>query len=235
VLVYDGVSGAEAVAPHEVFRRATGVDAHFVGEGRGPCVTQGRPGLLVADRTLAELPAPDVLVVPGGLGAHRVAEQPELRAWVAAAHRTSQWTAAVSTGSLLLGAAGVLDGVDATGHWLALDELAGHGATPVAERLVVRGRIATASGAASAHDLALAVLDRCCGPESPPRCGARSPRGATTTPGAGPSPGSAGGPTRAATWRRTRRRPSGAAAGAPAPDRAGARRRGQASSSSSSS
>lgn len=165
VLVYDGVSGAEAVAPHEVFRRAAGVDAYFVGEGRGPCVTQGRPGLLVADRTLAELPAPDVLVVPGGLGAHRVTDQPELRAWVAGAHRTSQWTAAVSTGSLLLGAAGVLDGVDATGHWLALDELAGHGATPVPERLVVRGRIATASGAASAHDLALAVLDRCCGPE----------------------------------------------------------------------
>ena len=165
MLVYDGVSGAEAVAPLEVFRRAAGVDAHLVGEGRGPCVTQGRPGLLVADRTLADLPGPDVLVVPGGLGAHRVAGHPELRAWVAAAHRTSQWTAAVSTGSLLLGAAGVLDGVDATGHWLALDELAGHGATPVAERLVVQGRIATASGAASAHDLALAVLDRCAGPE----------------------------------------------------------------------
>ena len=165
VLVYDGVSGAEAVAPYEVFRRADGVATHLVAERTGPCVTQGRPGLLVADRALADLPAPDVLIVPGGLGAHRVAEQPELRAWVATAHRTSQWTAAVSTGSLLLGAAGVLDGVDATGHWLALDDLAGHGATPVAERLVVRGRIATASGSASAHDLALVVLDRCCGPD----------------------------------------------------------------------
>src|SRR5690606_38384446 len=101
----------------------------------------------------------------GGLGAHRVAAQAALQAWVADAHRTSQCTAAVSTGSLLLGAAAVLDGVDATGHWLAPDELAGHGASPRAERLVVRGRIATASGAASAHDLALAIIDRCRGPE----------------------------------------------------------------------
>ncbi len=165
VLVYDGVSGAEALAPHEVFRRAAGVDAFFVADCAGACVTQGRPGLIVADRALADLAAPDVVVVPGGLGAHRVAAQAALQAWVADAHRTSQCTAAVSTGSLLLGAAGVLDGVDATGHWLALDELAGHGASPRAERLVVRGRIATASGAASAHDLALAIVERCCGSE----------------------------------------------------------------------
>lgn len=165
VLVYDGVSGAEALAPHEVFRRAAGVDVVFVAQRPGPCVTQGRPGLIRADRALDDLRAPDVLVIPGGLGAHRVAAQPALRAWVADAHRTSQWTASVSTGSLLLGAAGVLDGVDATGHWLALGDLVGHGASPVAERLVVRGRIATASGAASAHDLALAVVDRCCGRE----------------------------------------------------------------------
>lgn len=163
VLVYDGVSGAEALAPHEVFRRAAGVDVFFVAQRPGPCVTQGRPGLIGADRSLDDLPAPDVVVIPGGLGAHRVAAEPALRSWVADAHRTSQWTASVSTGSLLLGAAGVLDGVDATGHWLAFNDLLGHGASPVAERLVVRGRIATASGAASAHDLALAVVDRCCG------------------------------------------------------------------------
>lgn len=178
VLVYDGVSGAEALAPHEVFRRAAGVDAVFVAERPGPCVTQGRPGVIRADRALDDVPAPDVVVIPGGLGAHRVAAQPALRAWVADAHRTSQWTASVSTGSLLLGAAGVLDGVDATGHWLALDDLVGHGASPVAERLVVRGRIATASGSASAHDLALAVVDRCCGREVADRVrGSFSPGG----------------------------------------------------------
>ena len=110
-----------------------------------------------------------VLVVPGGLGVRRLVEDAPLLAWLAEAHRTSQWTAGVSTGAHLLGAAGVLDGCDATGHWLLLDELPGAGAVPTAHRLVRHGRVITASGSASAFDLALLIVDRTFGADEAER------------------------------------------------------------------
>ena len=165
ILVHDGVSAAEALAPAEVFGAVPDVAVHFVAHRTGPHATQGRPGVLVADRSVADWPDPDTLVVPGGLGVRRLVEDDALLAWIADAHRTSQWTAGISTGVHLLGAAGVLDGCDATGHWLLLDELRGAGAVASAERLVRHGRVITASGATSAFDLALLVVERTFGAE----------------------------------------------------------------------
>ncbi len=165
ILVHDGVSAAEALAPAEVFRRVPDVAVYFVGHRTGPHVTQGRPGVLVADRAVADWAHPDTLVVPGGLAVRRQVASALLLAWIAEAHRTSQWTAGISTGAHLLGAAGVLDGCDATGHWLLLDELSGAGAVASADRLVRHGRVITASGAASAFDLALVIVDRTFGAE----------------------------------------------------------------------
>lgn len=165
ILVHDGVSAAEALAPAEVLRRVPDVDVRFVAHRTGPHPTQGRPGVLVADRAVADWAQPDTLVVPGGLGARRLVEDDDLLAWIAAAHRTTQWTAGISTGTMLLGAAGVLDGCDATGHWLVLDELSGAGAVPTTDRLVRHGRVLTASGAGSAFDLALLIVERSFGAE----------------------------------------------------------------------
>ncbi len=165
ILVHDGVSAAEALAPAEVFRRVPDVAVHFVAHRPGPHPTQGRPGVLVADRAVADWPHPDTLVVPGGLGVRRLVEDGPLLAWIAQAHCTSQWTAGISTGTHLLGAAGVLDGCDATGHWLLVDELTGAGAVPSADRLVRHGRVITATGSASAFDLALLIVDRTFGAE----------------------------------------------------------------------
>ena len=169
ILVHDGVSAAEALAPAEVFGAVPDVAVHFVAHRTGPHATQGRPGVLVADRAVADWPDPDTLIVPGGLGVRRLVEDATLLAWIAEAHRTSQWTAGISTGAHLLGAAGVLDGCDATGHWLLLDELSGAGAVASAERLVRHGRVITASGSASAFDLALLVVDRTFGAEAADR------------------------------------------------------------------
>lgn len=165
ILLYDGVTAAEALGPYEVFRKVPDVDVHFVAERPGPHVTQGKPGLLVADRSLAEWTHPDTLIVPGGLGARRLLEDPDLVAWIAEAHRSTQWTAGVSTGAMLLGAAGALDGCDATSHWLVLDELTGVGAVPSNERLVRHGRVVTASGPTSAFDLGLLIVERSFGAE----------------------------------------------------------------------
>ncbi len=165
ILVYDGVTAAEALGPYEFFRRVPDVEVHFVADRPGPCNTQGKPGVLVADRALADWPRPDTLVVPGGLGARRLVHDDRLVSWIAEAHRTTQWTTAVSTGSMLLGAAGVLDGCEATGHWLVLDELPAVGAVPQRERLVRHGRVVTASGATSSYDLAHLVVERTFGTE----------------------------------------------------------------------
>ena len=168
-MVHDGVSAAEALAPAEVFRRVPDVDVHFVARRTGPHPTQGRPGVLGADRTVAGWAQPDTLVVPGGLGARRLVQDDDLLAWIAEAHRTTQWTAGISTGTMLLGAAGVLDGCHATSHWLVLDELSVTGAVPTPERLVRHGRVLTASGAGSAFDLALVIVERSFGAETADR------------------------------------------------------------------
>lgn len=160
ILLYDGVTAAEALGPYEVFRQVPDVAVHFVAQRPGPHNTQGKPGVLVADRSLADWPHPDTLVVPGGLGARSLLHDADLVAWITEAHRTTQWTTGVSTGSMLLGAAGALDGCDATGHWLVLDELPAVGAVPQHERLVRHGRVVTASGAASGYELALLVVER---------------------------------------------------------------------------
>ena len=71
------------------------------------------------------------------------------------AHETSRWTTSVCTGSLLLGAAGILEGLEATSHWAAREGLAQFGATPVAKRVVEQGKVITAAGVSAGIDMAL--------------------------------------------------------------------------------
>ncbi len=85
--------------------------------------------------------------------------------WVRSVHSTSRYTTSVCTGSLILAAAGLLDGVDATTHWLELDTLGALGANPTSERVVERGRVVTAAGVASGIDMALRLAERIAGPQ----------------------------------------------------------------------
>jgi transcriptional regulator GlxA family with amidase domain len=109
---------------------------------------------LTADRGLSEVPQPDIVVVPGGRGTR---DQPhdELLAWIQQAHQTSRWMTSVCTGALLLGAAGILDGLRATTHWLFFDQLRAFGAEPTLERVVEQGKVVTAAGVSSGIDMAL--------------------------------------------------------------------------------
>src|SRR5437763_1707178 len=95
---------------------------------------------LVADYSLAEAAQPAIVLVPGGFGTRPLIEDEEILDWIRAAHETSQWTTSVCTGSLLLGAAGVLRGLQATSHWLALDQLEEFGAEPTSKRVVEQGK-----------------------------------------------------------------------------------------------
>jgi transcriptional regulator GlxA family with amidase domain len=116
------------------------------------------------EHTFAEVPRPDVLVVPGGFidprsGPCKVAaEGGPILDWIRAAHEHTTFTASVCTGALLLGAAGLLEGLRATTHWAAYDDLRGFGAEPTEQRVVFQGRIVTGAGVSAGIDLALAVV-----------------------------------------------------------------------------
>jgi transcriptional regulator GlxA family with amidase domain len=119
----------------------------------------GRLGI-VADASIDDIPHPDILLVPGGPGQVQAEKDERILDWIRTAHETTEWTTSVCTGSLVLGAAGLLEGKKATTYWLALDSLRNYGAEPVNERFVFDGKIATAAGVSSGIDMALALAGR---------------------------------------------------------------------------
>jgi transcriptional regulator GlxA family with amidase domain len=164
--IFDRLTALDAVGPYEVLSRIPGATVHFIAHETGPKRTETEMLALVADRTLAELPEPEVIVVPGGYGTRALMEDEEMLGWLRHAHEHSQWTTSVCTGSLVLAAAGILDGLEATTHWLALDVLAEHGATPVAEqRVVQQGKVMTAAGVSAGIDMALSLVAQIAGDE----------------------------------------------------------------------
>jgi transcriptional regulator GlxA family with amidase domain len=163
--IFDRLTALDAVGPYEVLSRMPGWTVNFVAAEPGPKRTETGMLALVADRALSELPEPEVIVVPGGYGTRELMEDETILGWLRHAHEHSQWTTSVCTGSLLLGAAGILDGLEATTHWMALDRLAELGAIPVSRRVVEQGKVITAAGVSSGIDMALTLAARIAGPE----------------------------------------------------------------------
>jgi putative intracellular protease/amidase len=161
--LYDRYTALDAIGPYEVLSRLPGARVTFVAQRPGPVRTETGMLTVLAEASLQDLPRPDVIVVPGGLGTRALLGDNELVRWIRSAHETTQWTTSVCTGALLLAAAGVLDGVDATTHWLAVDLLAELGARPAPERVVERGKIMTAAGVSAGIDMALLLAARIAG------------------------------------------------------------------------
>jgi transcriptional regulator GlxA family with amidase domain len=157
VVIFDRLTALDAVGPYEVLSRLPGAEVRFVALETGPKRTDTKALALLADTTLDEVPHPDVIVVPGGPGQSSLMGDEALLGWLRAAHETSTWTTSVCTGSLLLAAAGLLDGLRATTHWMAMDVLGQLGAVPVAERVVTEGKIVTAAGVSAGIDMALTL------------------------------------------------------------------------------
>jgi len=164
-LIYDRFTALDITGPHEVLNSVPGNESIFVAERAGPIRNESDTLSLVADASLAEVPNPDILVVPGGYGTRALLEHEPLLGWIREVHEITTWTTSVCTGALLLAAAGLLDGVPATTHWLARDLLARLGAKPVAERVVEHGKIVTAAGVSAGIDMALTLVQRINGDE----------------------------------------------------------------------
>ncbi|WNI27939.1 DJ-1/PfpI family protein [Streptomyces sp. ITFR-6] len=163
IVLFDRFTALDAVGPYEILSRAPGAETVFVAERTGPVRNDSGSLSLVADRTLDEVPAPDLVIVPGGPGQSAQMANETLLDWLRAADATSIWTTSVCTGSLLLAAAGLLRGRRATSHWLALDTLKRYGAEPTGERVVTDGKYVTAAGVSSGIDMGLTLLGRIAG------------------------------------------------------------------------
>jgi transcriptional regulator GlxA family with amidase domain len=164
--VFDGLTALDAVGPYEVLSRLPGVRVSFIAAEAGPVRTETGMLTLLPETLFSELTDPEVLVVPGGRGTRRLMGDESMLGWLRRAHESSRWTTSVCTGSLLLAAAGLLDGVQATTHWLALDTLSRFGAHPVNRRVVEQGKVMTAAGVSAGIDMALLLAARMAGEET---------------------------------------------------------------------
>jgi putative intracellular protease/amidase len=161
--IFDGLTALDAIGPYEVLSRLPDARVHFLAAEPGPKRTENGMLAVTADRALDDLRTPDVIVMPGGYGTRALMRDEHMLGWVRAAHETSEWTTSVCTGSLVLGAAGILDGLEATTHWALMDTLGGLGATPVNRRVVEQGKVITAAGVSSGIDMALTLAARITG------------------------------------------------------------------------
>ncbi|MGH9086478.1 MAG: DJ-1/PfpI family protein [Acidimicrobiales bacterium] len=160
--LYPGFTALDFIGPYQVLSNVPGEEVVLCAAEPGTVTDDNGLLHLQVETALADVPSPDIVVVPGGPGSRTSAAASEgpFVTWLRSVHETTTWTTSVCTGALLLGAAGILDGLSATTHWLYYDELAAFGARPTEERVVIEGKVATAAGVSAGIDLALTIVGR---------------------------------------------------------------------------
>ncbi|WP_062982612.1 DJ-1/PfpI family protein [Nocardia anaemiae] len=158
-LLYEGFTPLDVIGPFQVLAAVPDIEPVFVAERPGTVDSDSAPCAIVAQRTLEEVPSPDIVVVPGSLASFYTlfGHEPTL-AWIRSTHEHARFVTSVCTGSLLLAAAGLLEGMPATTHWAARDLLPRFGAIPTPERVVKSGKIITAGGVSAGIDMALHLV-----------------------------------------------------------------------------
>jgi len=161
IALFPRTTALDSVGPYEVLQRVPAIDVVFVGHRRGEVRTENGMLGLTCDATFDEIREPDVLLVPGGVGTRVLMTDEPVLDWVRTVHRNTRFTTSVCTGSLVLAAAGLLDGLTATTHWAAAGLLEPFGARYTAERVVehLPQRIITAAGVSSGIDMALRLVE----------------------------------------------------------------------------
>ncbi len=156
IVVYPGFTALDFIGPYEVLQRLPEAEIRFVWHEPGPIAAESGVLLIGATHSFDETPSPDVILVPGGLTTVEHARDEKLLDWLRTAHRTATWTTSVCSGSVILAAAGLLDGKRATSHWSVLGLLKTLGVNAVGdERVVHEGDIVSSAGVSAGIDLAL--------------------------------------------------------------------------------
>jgi putative intracellular protease/amidase len=163
ILIYERFTALDAIGPYEVLSRLPEASLTFVALQAGPVRTDNGILTLLAESSIDDIEPPDIVLVPGGPGEVAARAGGPVLDWLRSVHETSTWTTSVCTGSLILAAAGLLQGRRATSHWLALEQLGRLGAVPVAERVVFDGKLVTAAGVSAGIDMALTLAARIAG------------------------------------------------------------------------
>jgi putative intracellular protease/amidase len=156
--LYDGMTALDAIGTYEVLRCMSDSSVKFAAKRKGAIKMDSRVLTIHADYAIDEIKTTDILVLPGGATTLAQTSDKALLEWVKQIHATSKWTTSVCTGSLILAAAGLLKGIEATTHWAALSFLRNLGATPVKKRFVKQGKIITAAGVSAGMDMALSLV-----------------------------------------------------------------------------
>jgi transcriptional regulator GlxA family with amidase domain len=169
IALFDRFTALDAVGPHQVLHRLPGAEVIFAAERTRVVTDESRTLSLQADASYAEVPRPDIVVIPGGPGQADQMTPGPLQDWLLQADATSTWTTSVCTGALILAAAGLLAGRPATTYWMAREELRRLGALPRQERYVFDGKYVTAAGVSAGIDMALALVGRIAGDEEAQR------------------------------------------------------------------
>jgi transcriptional regulator GlxA family with amidase domain len=163
ILLYEDMTALDAIGPYEVFSRLPDADVRFAAEKKGLVRTDTGFLRLSADYELSEVSRADILLVPGGPGDGQVRQSGRVLDWLRMLHEKTRFTASVCTGSLILGAAGLLQGLRATTHWTRMEMLREFGAEPTGERVVEQGKIVTAAGVSAGIDMALRLVQKISG------------------------------------------------------------------------
>jgi cyclohexyl-isocyanide hydratase len=161
MLIFPRLTQLDMTGPYEVLARLPDTKVELVARTLAP-VTTDRGMQIVPTTTYADCPPLDVVMVPGGPGQQELMEDEEVLDFLRKQATCAKYVTSVCTGSLVLGAAGLLKGRRATCHWAAIEHLKVLGAIPVSERVVIDGNIVTGAGVASGIDFALtlaAILD----------------------------------------------------------------------------
>jgi len=164
-LVFPRVQQLDLTGPYEIFSLLPSATVHLAWKDRAT-VTSTTGIVFTPTATFADCPALDVLCVPGGMGVNPLMQDAETLEFVRRQAERARFVTSVCTGSLVLGAAGLLGGRRATSHWLARDALAGFGAIPTPGRVVRDGNLITAGGVTAGIDFGLTVVAELVGREA---------------------------------------------------------------------
>lgn len=156
MLIFPRLTQLDMTGPYEVLARLRNTSVDLVSRTRDP-VTTDRGMQIVPTVTYSDCPPLDVVMVPGGPGQQDLMEDEVTLEFLRKQAASAKYVTSVCTGSLVLGAAGLLKGKRATSHWAAVDHLALLGAIPVREKVVVDGHIVTGAGVTSGIDFALTL------------------------------------------------------------------------------
>jgi cyclohexyl-isocyanide hydratase len=157
LLVFPSVQQLDLTCPYDVFAMIPGAKVYLIWKDRSP-VTSATGLVLTPTMTFAECPALDVLCVPGGGGINALLRDAEVLDFLRAQAARARYVSSVCTGSLVLGAAGLLKGRRATTHWNSHDLLARFGAIPTHGRVVRDGNLFTAGGVTAGIDFGLTMV-----------------------------------------------------------------------------